>query len=108
MKREDIISAIKQTEGEARSIIESARLEKEKKVSEARSAAETILADAQKTARRSYDSAVEKALSEVQAECSTLLQSGLNEVELSSEKSKKNLPKASELLLRSFEEAFYV
>lgn len=108
MKREDIISAIKQAEGEARSIIESARLAKEDKVSGARGEAGKILAEAHEKARKSSDAAVEKALSEIRAECGALLQSGLNEAELYSEKSKKSLPKASELLLRSFEEAFYV
>lgn len=106
MRREEIISAIKQAEGNARAMVESARASSERQIAEARREAERMVADAGAAATRQADAAVEKARSEIRGECDSLLQGGLKDIELCREKARNRIPRARELLLKGFEGAF--
>lgn len=105
VKREDILSGIKEAEANARSMIESAGIARESRVSQARLEAGRIVSKAEADARKQADAALEKAVSEIKKECDSLLQGGLKDIELYCGKARKNLPKARELLLKGFEEA---
>ena len=102
MARDDILSKIKTAEAEARTAVQRALEEKEKKIAAATTEAVNLVKSAETDAQDYYDKSVAKAESDVKTKKQTIIQSGEKNVNSMSGSASAKLDKAVEYLMKEF------
>ena len=102
MARDDILSKIKTAEAEARTAVQRALEEKEKKIAAATTEAVNLVKSAEADAQDYYDKSVAKAESDVKTKKQSIIQSGEKNVNSLSGSASAKLDKAVEYLMQEF------
>jgi V/A-type H+/Na+-transporting ATPase subunit G/H len=102
MARDDILSKIKTAEAEARTAVQRALEEKEKKIAAATTEAVNLVKSAETDAQDYYDKSVAKAESDVKVKKHSIIQSGEKNVNSMSGSASAKLDKAVEYLMKEF------
>ena len=102
MARDDILSKIKTAEAEARTAVQRALEEKEKKIAAATTEAVNLVKSAETDAQDYYDKSVAKAESDVKVKKQSIIQSGEKNVNSMSGSASAKLDKAVEYLIKEF------
>ncbi len=102
MARDDILSKIKTAEAEARTAVQRALEEKEKKIAAATTEAVNLVKSAETDAQDYYDKSVAKAESDVKTKKQSIIQSGEKNVNSMSGSASAKLDKAVEYLMKEF------
>lgn len=102
MARDDILSKIKTAEAEARTAVQRALEEKEKKIAAATTEAVNLVKSAETDAQDYYDKSVAKAESDVKTKKQSIIQSGEKNVNSMSGSASTKLDKAVEYLMKEF------
>ncbi|HEX7445760.1 MAG TPA: ATP synthase archaeal subunit H [Methanothrix sp.] len=102
MARDDILSKIKTAEAEARTAVQRALEEKEKKIAAATTEAVNLVKSAETDAQDYYDKSVAKAESDVKIKKQSIIQSGEKNVNSMSGSASAKLDKAVEYLMKEF------
>ncbi|NTV27689.1 MAG: ATP synthase archaeal subunit H [Methanothrix sp.] len=102
MARDDILSKIKAAEAEARTAVQRALEEKEKKIAAATTEAVNLVKSAETDAQDYYDKSVAKAESDVKVKKQSIIQSGEKNVNSMSGSASAKLDKAVEYLMKEF------
>ena len=102
MARDDILSKIKTAEAEARTAVQRALEEKEKKIAAATTEAVNLVKSAETDAQDYYDKSVAKAESDVKTKKQSIIQSGEKNVNSLSGSASAKLDKAVEYLMQEF------
>ena len=102
MARDDILSKIKTAEAEARTAVQRALEEKEKKIAAATTEAVNLVKSAETDAQDYYDKSVAKAESDVKVKKQSIIQSGEKNVNSMSGSASAKLDKAVEYLMKEF------
>ena len=102
MARDDILSKIKSAEAEARTAVQRALEEKEKKIAAATTEAVNLVKSAETDAQDYYDKSVAKAESDVKVKKNSIIQSGEKNVNSMSGSASAKLDKAVEYLMKEF------
>ena len=102
MARDDILSKIKTAEAEARTAVQRALEEKEKKIAAATTEAVNLVKSAETEAQDYYDKSVARAESDVKTKKQSIIQSGEKNVNSLSGSASAKLDKAVEYLIKEF------
>jgi V/A-type H+/Na+-transporting ATPase subunit G/H len=102
MAREDILSKIKAAEAEARSAVQRALEEKEKKIAAATTESANLVKSAEVEANDYHDKSVAKAEADVKTKKQSIIQSGAKNVNSMGSNAGTKLDKAVEYLMKEF------
>jgi len=102
MARDDILSKIKAAEAEARSAVQRALEEKEKKMAAATTESANLVKSAEVEANDYYDKSVAKAEADVKTKKQSIIQSGAKNVNSMGGNASTKLDKAVEYLMKEF------
>ncbi len=102
MARDDILSKIKAAEAEARSAVQRALEEKEKKIAAATTESANLVKSAEVEANDYHDKSVAKAEADVKVKKQSIVQSGAKNVDSMSGSASTKLDKAVEYLMKEF------
>jgi V/A-type H+-transporting ATPase subunit G/H len=102
MARDDILSKIKAAEADARSAVQRALEEKEKKIAAATTESANLVKSAEVEANDYQDKSVAKAEADVKVKKQSIVQSGAKNVNSMSGNASTKLDKAVEYLMKEF------
>ena len=102
MARDDILSKIKAAEAEARSAVQRALEEKEKKIAAATTESVNLVKSAEVEANDYHDKSVAKAEADVKTKKQSIIQSGAKNVNSMGGNASTKLDKAVEYLMKEF------
>jgi V/A-type H+/Na+-transporting ATPase subunit G/H len=102
MARDDILSKIKAAEAEARSAVQRALEEKEKKIAAATTESANLVKSAEVEANDYHDKSVAKAEADVKTKKQSIIQSGAKNVNSMGGNASTKLDKAVEYLMKEF------
>src|SRR5512141_1995081 len=102
MARDDILSKIKAAEADARSAVQRAMEEKEKKIAAATTESANLVKSAEVEANDYQDKSVAKAEADVKAKKQSIIQSGSKNVDSMGSSASTKLDKAVEYLMKEF------
>jgi V/A-type H+-transporting ATPase subunit G/H len=102
MARDDILSKIKAAEAEARSAVQRALEEKEKKIAAATTESANLVKSAEVEANDYHDKSVAKAEADVKTKKQSIIQSGAKNVGSMGGSASTKLDKAVEYLMKEF------